>query len=438
MSELSKSYNPLEQFQIYNIYLYREGWKEEDKFDIKEMMFEFLIYEDMFDPSMSASITLNDFTNLPDNFPLVGGERIDITFKTPTKDDKQTLEFVVSKISKIHRQMNNKQFQLEVLELITPDRYYDLNYDLSMAFSGTYSEIVKGILSKLGTTKKVTVDESLYLQTFISPQWSPIKCCKEIAKRTIGSKFEPFLFYENMDGYQFKSIKTIYGQQPYITLRIEPGRVNHDIADTDTDRKRYRVLKYEYGEFSNRARQDNDNAFGSYSKILDPITKRFAEQTADYSVMAQSKDFAKMEDFPVYDSMTSKRKVEELVMTKTDKSHEGHYYRKMALGLIDNYRLKVMVAGDSQYRVGQIINLDLPDKSVSEYIKEQTTSGRWLIASLKHMIQRESYSTVLELVKDSHSVDITKRIKGKPEYDNTRAPTGSKSTEPADKPTDRA
>ena len=73
-----------------------------------------------------------------------------------------------------------------------------------------------------------------------------------------------------------------------------------------------------------------------------------------------------------------------------------------------------------------VIELDVPDKSVSRYQKEQMTSGRWLIASLKHLIKREAYSTVLELVKDSHEVDIIKKANdGELVYDETRIPTGN-------------
>lgn len=428
------NYNPLKQFDIYNIMLYREGWVEQEKFDIKEYMFEFVIYEDLFDPSISATLTLGDFGNLPDNFPIVGGERVDIFFKTPVQQDIQKLQFVVGKVSDRYREMDNSKYQSVSLELVTPERYLDVNMDVSSHFEGPYSDIIKKLLGRLNTKKKIQTDDSVYNQNFIAPYWSPLKCCGQIAKRAMGSKFEPFLFFETLDGYNFKSIKTLYDAQPYATLRIDNGRRMGE--EDEPDKKLRRVLKYEYLDSSDRMRQFAERGFGTRSEVLDPVVKRFGSQIHDYTTMSSSKDYYKVDKYQLYDNMSNQRDKMEIVLTRADKSHEGHHYRQFFISLIDNYRLKVLMPGDSNYRVGQIVELDVPDKSVANYLKEQTTSGRWLVASLKHMIRREAYSTVLELVKDSHSKDIVTKVKGKPQYDNDRAPTGGKSPEPAEQATD--
>jgi hypothetical protein len=145
--------------------------------------------------------------------------------------------------------------------------------------------------------------------------------------------------------------------------------------------------------------------------------------------MAMSKDFAKVDQFPLVDNMDGNRNKSELLIARADKSHEGFQYKQSIRSLIDNYRYKVKVPGDSGYHAGQIIELDVPDVSITKYRREQTTSGRWLIGSLKHTIKRDSFYTTLELLKDSHTYDIASKVKGKPKYDPTRANTGSKPTD---------
>jgi hypothetical protein len=429
-------YSPLHQFDISAIKLYREGWADNEKYDIRDMMFEFIIYEDIFQGTISAALTLADYANVVDNFPIVGAERIDIFFKTPTNEEEQKLSFAVAKISHRMAEQDNSDFTVETLHLVTPERMIEADYVSSRHYEGTYTEIVKKLIGGLvfdddaasGKMKEVISDESLYVQQFINPYWTNIKCCEHIAKRAMGDKFEPFLFFENLDGYNFRSVKKIVDQEPYATYKIENGRVASDAEDYN--RKFRRVLKYEMGESGDRMRQREEMGFAGSIHFLDTTLVRNALDSKNYTEMSKSPDYAKVDKFPMFSGWPNIKRG--ISLAREDKSHEGFFYRKFYFGLIDNFRLKILVPGDSNLRVGQIIQLDIPDKSVSRYQKEQMTSGRWLIASLKHIIKREAYSVVLELVKDSHEVNIIRKAEdGDLAYDETRIPTGNASPAPA-------
>lgn len=429
--EQGQKYDSQHQFNIFQILVYRDGWKEADKKDLKNMMAELNIYEDLFSASISAKLALLDMTNLSDNFPLVGGERVDITYNTPFQKEMLTLQFVVGAVSNRVRTMNSAKYQALVLDLVTPDRFKDVNLDLSMTFKGPYSEIVKTILSKI-TTRPVQADTSVYNQTFIAPYWSPLKCCKKIAERAIGPKYEPFLFFETVDGYQFRSVASLYTAQPYCTLFIQPGKT----GGLPAEKAIRKIIEYDDAESGNRIRQTFEYGFGSTAVILDTVVKRHTEQAQSYAEMSKADNFVKIDKFPLTDVMEGNRSKHEFIPVRVDKSHEGHFYRNAVKSLVDNFRYKVMVPGDSGYRVGQIVELDIPDASITKYRKEQLTSGRWIIGSLRHSIARDSYYTTLELLKDSHSTDIAKKVKGMYEFDQTRATTGAKSPDVSTQTTD--
>lgn len=421
-SQSKSAYNPLAQFNISAIKLYRDGWADNEKYDIRDMMFEFNIYEDIFDGSMSACIVLADYANVVDNFPIVGGERIDIFYKTPIDDYEQKLSFAVAKVGARHIELDGSEFSVEELHLVTPERLVESDYALSNHYEGTYKDIIQQLIEHGGSEKNVKADETLYVQSFIAPLWPPLKCCEHIAKRAIGPKFEPFLFFETVDGYNFRSVKELTSQKAFARYKIEPGRVFSDREDFD--RKFRRVLKYEILESGNRMRQRDEMGFGGTIYFIDPINVRYNLDSRFYDEMVKSEGYAKVDKYPLYSGWHGIKTGVELA--REDKSHEGAFYRKFYMALMDNFRIKVLVPGDSSLRAGMVIELDVPDKSVSRYQKEQMTSGRWLIASLKHLIKREAYSTVLELVKDSHEVDIIKKANdGELVYDETRIPTGN-------------
>lgn len=421
-----QQYDSQHQFNIFQILIYREGWTETEKLDLKNMMMELNIYEDLFAASITAKLVLLDMTNLSDNFPLVGGERIDIQYNTPFQKEMLTLSFVVGSVSGRVRPMSAAKYQGLVLDLVTPDRYKDVNLDLSMKFTGPYSEIVKTILSKI-TEKKLVADTSIYNQDFITPYWSPLKCCKKIAERAMGSKYEPFFFYETVSEYNFRSVANLYAQTPYCKLFIQPGKTG-GLSPEKSIRK---IIEYVDTESGNRIRQTFDYGFGSEVVMLDTVTKRHINQAKSYTELSGASDFAKMDTYPLVDNMEGNRSKHAFVPVRTDKSHEGHFYRKAITETIDNFRYKILVPGDSGYRVGQIVELDIPDTSITKYKREQLTSGRWLIGSLRHCIARDSYTTTLEIMKDSHAYDIAAKVKGKIEYDKSRSGTGANTPDAA-------
>lgn len=423
---------PLDTFRIECINLYREGTPEEEKFDIRDFAYEIAIHEDMFSPTIFAHIVMNDLINLPESFPLVGGEFVDLRFKTPSQPDVQTLTLCVAKVGeRLQTDQTNKQ--VYTLHLITQDRYLDFKINLSKAYDGTYDNIVDSLLKDLGTTTSLEKDTANYNQTFICPYWSPLKACQWVASRAYGVKTDPFMFWETMDGYNFKSLYNVYAQEPYTKVFIEPSRV-----DTDGDKAWRRVQKWEYKASADRMRQLSNSAWGVNVILLNSESRSIEKQTFDYRTLSEAEDFAKIDKFPLYPEADSKMFHVSFMYTRADKSHEGEVYRNMMMSMLDFYRMKIVVPGDSGYRAGQIIEMDVPDFSSSAVQNETLTSGRWLIVSLCHLIRQNNYSCSLELCKDSYAADVRAEI-GLPEVTESdkKVVEGKEAQKSENKPADK-
>ena len=399
------SYNPHEQIEIKGAYLYREGWADELALNIKDMIEEYNIFEDILSPTISAKILVNDVFNLPDSFPIIGGERIRLIFKTPINADFCEQEFVVYKVGeRLIDTTSHEKLTGYWLFLCTPDRYRDSFTEISQSYKGLYSEILEKVLTQIKSSKSLEKDDTTGTVSFIAPYWSPLKIGSWITSRAYGSDMENFLFYETLDSYHFKSIKKIYAQEPHAKFFIEPKQAGETIGDDKSFRT---VAHWEYPASINRLQQHMSSVFGTTVYEFDATTKNFQKTEFDYSTMFADEKFAKLEKFPIYDDVGKENRQKiSFVMSREDGSHIGTQYRKIVKALMASYRLKIIIKGDSSLRVGSIIELDVPSRVAGQPdATEQLTSGKWLIASLKHVIKRQAYTMFVELTKDSVGID---------------------------------
>lgn len=401
-------YSPQNQFDIRGIYLYREGWTESQSFNIKEMVEEFNLFEDM-DGLLSATLILIDPMNMPDSFPILGGERVRVQFKTPSYEEMLDLEFVVYKLGeKIASSDSSKALMYEMF-LCTVDRYRDVNIDLSKSYKGTYSDVVTNVLNDLKSTKPLDKQDTLGVQKFVSPYWSPLKVCRWIANRCYDAEMSPFVFFERVDGYVFKSVKALYDTPAYCRYFIEPKKVERP-GDAE---KLFRTVE-EFQPLPNvdKMQQHSKGLFGSDAYVFSLKDKTLQRATFDYKQMNASDKATRLEKFPLHDDIgVENRKKFVVVMERSDNSHLGAYYRNMVMHMIENTKVRVMVPGDSGLRAGFVIEMDVPSKvSAPGLFKERTLSGRWLITAVRHILRRDSYKCVLELGKDSYSEDLNAAI----------------------------
>jgi hypothetical protein len=96
-------------------------------------------------------------------------------------------------------------------------------------------------------------------------------------------------------------------------------------------------------------------------------------------------------------------------------------HRTAQLAMAHYSRIKLSVAGDPGLTVGQTLDITLPSlknkdgSSIQQGQKDDVHSGKYLITAVRHIIDSYlKYETVLEIAKESHSVQLSS-------FDNTDA-----------------
>ena len=125
--------------------------------DIKNVVTDFDIFENMNKPYLTATLILVDNSAIVENVDILGGETITLKLKSLKNDDALiiTKKFYVSKIIKSAR-VNNAT-EVDVIHLIEDIAFISNLNNINKFYNGTTSSII-GKIARQFFSKSVTVD----------------------------------------------------------------------------------------------------------------------------------------------------------------------------------------------------------------------------------------------------------------------------------------
>lgn len=392
----SSSYNP-GQYQLEDVILINNRGVE------KSVLRQFSaldIQEDMFSTTLHGCIGIVDQNDFRQNFPLVGQEKLRLKFRTHTTMPWIELEFVIFEIANIFQTKEDESCY--ILNFCSPEFMRNNVVRVERAFTASPSEIAKAIISgELRSQKPFIQDNTSNVIRYTVTHERPFRAINHLLPRAI-SKENPgsscFVFYESLDGYNFKNIEKMYTQDPIKYTWSVKNAVGDDI-----DKQFYSISNYEiqqnYDILSNTAK----GTYGNKVEIFNPITRTVKPTGFDYF----SDDYKK----------TEKLDQGERVLPESFEFN-GVGRRKFVVGdrqnvavrtsqlnqIIDSFKMLIEIPGNSQIRVGNILDLEFPSKTTFErnlQKYDELISGKYLVTSVRHIIDGGRYFCSLEVCKDS-------------------------------------
>ena len=114
--------------------------------DIKPLLLELNIYESIFSPNITGSLTIADTTNHLQNVPFKGQEELEFKFGIP---DNEQIDFTrhrvrVTKVSNVNR-VEERQ-QVYTLNFTSKETVTDLRTPLNKIYKGTADQIIQDVL----------------------------------------------------------------------------------------------------------------------------------------------------------------------------------------------------------------------------------------------------------------------------------------------------
>ena len=410
--------------------------------EVTELLKELNIFQNIDSPFMSGNIMIEDGSGLSEVLPFIGQERIIFSLRTPgrQKIDFNRYHGIIYNVGK--RFHTTDRAQTLLLNFTSLENYKNLRTKVSQSFKGTISTIVQEILTSdnyLGTKKSINIDTTKNIRTFVIPNITPFKAIDFLKRESVSAAEQSphYLFYENPDGFHFRSLDSLLGQLGTLsvehkdTYRFEPppSPAGAGGGSPDPEYTLPTILHWEAA--------DNSNSFiglrkGMYASTLythDIFNKNIQKFEFDYvkdrgkrnttnqrkrtsgTQIPQSKidDKKTITEFPDAAVFVHPSGSDKMHTLGTDNNADEWLQEGRSRALERQFfTLKIETYGNTGVMVGDIINVLIPSNKTlgsgeGKDSVDPILSGRYLVTEQHHLVlpDEQMHSMVMTIMKDS-------------------------------------
>jgi hypothetical protein len=304
---------------------------------------------------------------------------------------------------------------------------------ISKSYKGNkISDIVNNVLTekmKVKSSKISIIEETTGIYDFIVPTMKPFETISWVSTYARPKSFPgaDMLFFETKNGFNFRSIQSMFKSDVYATYKYESK--NLDDKTQPSQEKAISVLEYEIAKPFDALNEINSGTMSSRLLSIDPLTRTFKKTDFDYNKFKEQST-----------SLNSNKLQDDLQNRLGKKSNENYegvlkvvignsnqkqvkYIKEKEAGVaqdifietyvpnrtaqisLANYTtIKIVIPGDPGITAGRTINFNLLTLKPTNTQKEldKFYSGKYLVTAVRHIIESQGkYTTVLEIAKDS-------------------------------------
>ena len=377
-------------------------------------------YESITSPSISATLGFLDIDQVISRKGIFGGEYIDIIIQIDGFDDFKLTQKDHNLFCNSVRDLvttENKQFA--TLDFISVESIINETARVNKKFTGNVSQTVFEVLigdkKGLQTSKKLNKDEAANSYSFVGNLKKPFDTIAWLQPKTQSSKKSfGFLFFENLDGYHFRSIESLLDQEslpPYFYTdspfdsEDRPIILQNKVESTNDI-----GLNCRLGMYANKTIYiDIENQEASVDDFsIEQLKLRKPPKLMEGLEKHPTRLMLRVDDVGV--AQVGAAKSETVPKSELAKYQNKSYIRN---NLLFSQCLRISIPLNTTLRVGLILEIKLPVKKgdgkteTGTYGTDKTNdpSGRYLIAELRHLIGREKAETQLKLIRDVFTPD---------------------------------
>lgn len=420
--------------------------------NLMPFLVELSLFEDIYGNTISGQLILSDALGLISNFSMSGNEFLQIQLKKTEQDSFGiSRNYRIYKIS--HRTAaENNNYESYILNFCSEEFLVAEQYRISKSYkSKKISEIITSILKDYvkvgqGKTKTIHVSETQGTYDFILPNKRLFETINWLSTYALplpnAGEGADMLFFENADGYWFKSLQELYVQPVYRTFSYAPKNVSVQ----NIDQQLANVYDFEVLNLFDTLKAITNGTFSNRLISLDPVQRK--STVTDFNYDTYFTKGKKINASPVTNNLknrwqkaiydappgelnhgtlrmvpgNSEQKKQPFVAgapntVAPDIFIEKTMPNRVAQIALANYtKIKITVAGDPLLTVGRVVDFEyLKDDPSTSFLtsggnsmrkSDPLLSGKYLITASRHILRNNSYMTILELCKDSYQQQL--------------------------------
>ena len=388
---------------------------------------------------ITGEVVIMDRVDMFNEMRLVGDEIIELVFETPQKNK---IDFV-GRIYNVDVTMVSDKERSIALKFCSAEKLVADQVKISRVYKNTpYDLIAKDLFAPFAEVSgsKLYAEGAKNMGSLIINNKSPLEAINMLASVAKAYAYQGanYVFFERSNGlFVFSSLEGLV--DPSINdpaMEYSLDTISGDKKDIISMRK---IKGYKVLNMPNIAKNIKQGVYGSTLISNDLMKRKISISNFNYSRLYRSHKHVNFNSWPSGQGTTgitnnSKYSERYNSFVKVIPKHFGSFEtggvaysnfaddreladleRRSQMRQMNAIRLEVLINGDSQRRVGEIINIILP--AIEEQNEDQggridgILSGRYLISKIKHTILSKSagYSTVLQLVKDSYAKPLPEK-----------------------------
>jgi len=415
--------------------------------DIKWMMIELNIYEDLLSPCITGDITIVDTFNLLANVPFEEGDQINISLRCNSDDKMQAtvdggkIEGMFEIIKIMNRIKVKDNQQTYTLKFASAGWSTNVRTRISRSYiQQPYSEIVKDIfyskfVSPAGLRgnlkpKELKVEDTSGSFNVIIPRWKPLTCFSWLAGRSRNKYACNWLFWEDKEKFHYESVESLMKNESVATYTVSVKN-REKVSEQDY----FTVSDYEYIDTGEILYYGLNGVFGNRLLIHDILNKKQFDyfpvgQESDNFIIKDEYDYQEMfenlshtgdgdplVDSEITDSFSNNPGNARLMVINkhfkqwdetTDFEYDRWLRQRIAQKQIIKYlKIRVWAVGNFTRKVGDIITFNIPSPEAynSSDKDDPRLKGDYLITALRHKFDNNKHIIVMELIKDCIAKD---------------------------------
>lgn len=408
---------------------------------VKEVFNMLNIHENIHSSTITGSIQIIDGINLYSKLKLHGNEYISISFSRPgenREEQKYKKRFRIYAITD-RKPLPKRQTQTYIIRFCSEELIFSNQMTISKKYTGGTStsyvySICKDILKINGLKLPLSnFENSLGTSEYVLTRYKPFEAINYITENSFNFNESTFLFFENRDGFNFKSLENLFANKvlntlDYNTAKLTRGQETAAVANSND------VSNFKFEKTFDLLENTSKPTYSGKLLTLDLITQKYNDY--NYSAInGLSKNSLLDGTFALNDARNRNEKTlyEEFDgqinywLTNYNQNNNQYFIeknvrvintniertllqRETQLNMLKNTELQCIVPGNQFYTVGYLVEFNVPafiPGEKTERAEDPYYSGKYLITSVRHLITPSGgMQTVLKLCKNSVAVSF--------------------------------
>lgn len=406
--------------------------------DIRRGVASIDYYEDIFSPTVTAKIVVANvgdsikdsngkWSSIYDGLPIRGREKVFIKI-AGNSSTNPGLDFATKKplyVDSVKNVIKESQKEVFVLNLYSGEAITNETTRVSRKFptSSRIDTSVREILRDYLKTDQIgIIDETSNKCGLIATIKNPFTILVSLASKSVpnipGTSSSGFVFYQTVDGFNFRSIDKMITESPKATYTYT--EVNKSSIERNND---FNILKYDIAKNQNLIEKLRLGTYSSSCITYDPFTFKITipekglfesqDNVKNTKNLGRSIEVPDLSEIPSKPSVGMGHRIFCAVVDRgslerevsTEKNAEPEKYQSQSImryNILFTQILNITVPSNTNLRSGDIIECLFPKISREDNAEfDQEQSGLYMIKELCHHFDTDGSYTSMMLVRDA-------------------------------------